>query len=106
MTRDKPRPADIARDARRTTVTGLLDRLTRRARLTDAELLLLRAQWEIETTEAELAEKARRGLDRQRDQMIVRLRAAEETIVEVERDRDAAREELAAIRAYDRAPRT
>ncbi|MFF8409007.1 hypothetical protein [Streptomyces omiyaensis] len=103
MTRTTPTAADIARDARRTLMNGLIDRLTRRAKLSDAELLLLRAQWEIETTEAELAERARRGLDRQREQMTARLRAAEDTIREVEAERDATRAELATARQTSRA---
>ncbi|MFE6225454.1 hypothetical protein [Streptomyces sp. NPDC057854] len=94
----KQRAADRA--SRRATLRILFNRLDR---LTDAEAAVLREYVEAEMTEVDQLRETGRGQDRALKKLHERLAAAEETIREVERDRDDAREELAAIRAYDRA---
>ncbi|MFC9700894.1 hypothetical protein ACFTWD_09405 [Streptomyces sp. NPDC056943] len=88
------------RAERRDTLLGLLARLDT---LTAAEQALL-----LEYTNAELASsdelrRAVQGQQRALQAVIDQTRAAEATIVEVEQERDAARQELAAARTYDRA---
>lgn len=77
--------------------------LGRLGQLSPAEAdLLRRCAYE---TLAELADLRRtvQGQTRTVEEMAGRVAAADEAIREVERDRDAAREELAAARAYERA---
>ncbi|MDV5145901.1 hypothetical protein R1T08_17215 [Streptomyces sp. SBC-4] len=88
------------RAERRDTLLGLLARLDT---LTGAEQALL-----VEYVHAELAasDDLRRTVQGQQRALQVsedRTRAADATIVEVEQERDAARQELAAVRQYDRA---
>ncbi|MFE1349558.1 hypothetical protein, partial [Streptomyces sp. NPDC058757] len=85
---------------RRTTLELLLDRIDR---LTMAEAAVLREYVLAEAAEADQLRDTARGQDQAMKAAAERLAAAEATIREIERDRDAAREELAAVRAYDRA---
>ncbi|MEE1814239.1 hypothetical protein PUR59_04285 [Streptomyces sp. SP18ES09] len=88
-----------------TALTGRLDRIAAgsTAHLTRAEAALLAETIRALQADAHHLAQDRRGLARARSADIEKRIAAEETIREVEADRDAAREELAAVRAYDRA---
>ncbi|WP_282698036.1 hypothetical protein [Streptomyces sp. CC208A] len=94
----RQRAAD--RQARRTVLHALLDRADR---LTEAEAAVVREYALAEAAEADQLRDTARGQDQAVKELSGRLVAAEDAIREAERDRDAAREELAAIRAYDRA---
>ncbi|NML50559.1 hypothetical protein HHL19_12900 [Streptomyces sp. R302] len=89
--------ADHARDARRESLAVLLSRLERGV-ITPTEAALLRAHVHVEIAERDDMDRARRGLDRQRDEMRRRLDAADAAIVEAEEDRARVEEQLAEAR--------
>ncbi|MFJ5143289.1 hypothetical protein [Streptomyces sp. NPDC088707] len=89
-----PERIERARDraAARETLLVLLGRVDR---LSPAEAALLREYTLVVLTEADEQAHSRRGLDRARDRLQRSLTAAERAIVEVEAERDQAREQLA-----------
>ncbi|MEU6168060.1 hypothetical protein [Streptomyces tanashiensis] len=97
-----------ARTHRREVADVLAGRLDRIAvghldGLTPAEAALLAETIRAMTADIEHLARDRLGLARARSADIEKRIAAEEAIREAEADRDAARQELAAVRAYDRA---
>ncbi|MFE5591473.1 hypothetical protein [Streptomyces sp. NPDC056549] len=100
--------ATAARARRAETAVLLAGRLDRIAighldGLTPAEAGLLAETVRAMTADIERLARDRLGLMRARTTDIEKRAAAEQAIREAEADRDAAREELAAVRAYDRA---
>ncbi|MFI8254105.1 hypothetical protein [Streptomyces filamentosus] len=104
MTRTRTWAATRQRAADRAARQDVLGSLTARAdRLTPAEAALLQELVGQLVLDRNEFRRRTAALTRHADTLQQRLAAAEDAIREVERDRDAAREELAAVRAYDRA---